>query len=155
MGLLLLVVCATAYLLSPAFEGSLTRSLSEEKSYFRHAGASFQLRPELRGQKGSLETWDEAEAIVSSVQGQGPTGTWAAWSDQISYLPEPLRLDPNRHPLCVIRTNLEVYVVRGVKKRVARCVAVTPGFSVMGVRSGEVAPSSDRLAEIYYQRLKP
>jgi hypothetical protein len=57
--------------------------------------------------------------------------------------------------MCVIKIGQGIYVVRGVKKRVARCDAVTPGFSVSGVRSGELAPSSDRLAEIYYQRLAP
>ena len=154
-GLMLCVLCGVAYLLSPAFSRSLTRGLGEEKSYFEHAGALFQLRPELRGQKGNLETWDEAEAIATAVQREGPKGNWASWTDQVTELPEPLRLDPSRRPMCVIRTGLGIYVVRGVKRPVARCDAVTPGFSVSGVRSGELAPSSDGLAEIYYQRFAP
>jgi hypothetical protein len=151
--LLLLCICGAVYLFSPAFESSLTRGLEEEKSYFEHAGTSFQLRPELRGQEGNLETWDKAEAIASVIQRQNLNGQWASWSDHLSGLPEPLRLDSNRHPMCVIEIGQALYVVRGVKKQVARCDAVTPGFGVNGVRSGELAPSSDRLAEIYYQRL--
>jgi hypothetical protein len=150
--LLLLCICGAAYLFSPAFETRLTRGLEEEKSYFEHAGTSFQLRPELRSQKGNLETWDKAEAIASVIEKQNLNGRWASWSDQLSGLPDPLRLDSNRNPMCVIEIGQALYVVRGVKKQVARCDAVAPGFSVNGVRSGELAPSSDRLAEIYYQR---
>lgn len=153
--LLLLAVCGATYLFSPAFESPLNRGLEEEKSYFKHAGTLFQLRPELRGQRGNLETWDKAEAIASAIQRNDLNSQWASWSDQLADLPEPLRLDPNRHPMCVIKIGQALYVVRGVKKRVVRCDAVTPGFAVNGVRSGELAPSSDHLAEIYYQRLAP
>lgn len=153
--LLLLLFGGLVYILFPTPEASLTRELSEEKSFFKHAGALFRLRPQLRGQKGNLETWDEAEAIVSAVHHDGRAGDWATWSDRLAYLPDKLRLDPSRHPMCVIKVGPTIYVVRGVKKQVARCDAVSPGFSVSDVRSGELAPSSDHLAEIYYQRLTP
>jgi hypothetical protein len=112
------------------------------------------LRPELRGQKGNLETWDEAEQIVAVVRGKGSQGVWARSSDSLDYLPQALRLDPGKQAMCVIRVNENVYVVRGVKRRVARCEAVQPGFSVSNVRSGELAPSSDGLADIYYERVE-
>jgi hypothetical protein len=55
--------------------------------------------------------------------------------------------------MCVIRLNEDVYVVRGVKKQVAKCEPVQPGFSLDNVGSGELAPSSDGKAEIYYERI--
>jgi hypothetical protein len=89
----LLLLC-TAYVLACLLwtvmhSDSLNRGLAEEKSYFKHAGTYYQLRPELRGQKGNLETWE----------------------------------------------------------------AVQPGFGVSNVRSGEFVPSSDGIAEIYYERI--
>ena len=132
----------------------LTRGLGEEKSYFHHAGTYYQLRPELRGQKWNLETWDDAEAIASAVRSHGSPGVRASWSDQLSYLPPALRLDRSKRAMCVIRINESVYVVRGVKKRVAKCEAVQPGFAVSNVRSGELVPSSDKVAEIYYELTK-
>lgn len=73
----MLLFCGALYLFSPT--AVLTRGLEEEKSFFRHAGNTFQLRSELRGQKGDLETWDKAEAIASVIQkqieeGSGPHG---------------------------------------------------------------------------------
>jgi hypothetical protein len=126
--------------------------LSEEKSFFKHGGTLYRLRPELRGQKGNLETWDEAEQIVAAIRSSGRQGTWVAWSNQLE-LPQALRLDPARQPMCVIRLNEDIYVVRGVKKQVAKCESEQPGFSVSNVRSGELVPSSDGKAEIYYERI--
>lgn len=151
--LLLCAVCGVGYLLLSASEPSLTRGLGEEKSLFQHAGTYYRLRPQLRGQKGNLETWDEAEIIVAVLRSKGAHGVWAAWSDKLDLVPQTLRLDPGKRPMCVIHLNSDVYVVRGVKKKVARCEAVQPGFGVSDVRSGELAPSSDGKAEIYYENI--
>jgi hypothetical protein len=40
-----------------------------------------------------------------------------------------------------------------VEKQVAKCEPVQPGVSVDNVGSGELAPSSDGKAEIYYERI--
>lgn len=146
-------VCMVGYLLTPAGEASITRGLAEEKSYFKHAGTYHRMRREFWGQKGNFETWDEAEQIVAVVRSKGAQGVWAAWSDKLDYMPQTLRLDPGKRPMCVIHLNENVYVVRGVKKQVARCQAVQPGFGVSNVRSGEPVPSSDRVAEIYYEQI--
>jgi hypothetical protein len=146
------IICVTAYFAWKAVDPSFTRALGEEKSYFNHGGTLYRLRPELRGQKGNLETWDEAEQIVAVIRSSARQGTWAAWSNQLE-LPQALRLDPAKRPMCVIRLNEDVYVVRGVKKQVAKCEPVQPGFSVSNVGSGELAPSSDGKAEIYYARI--
>lgn len=146
------IICVAAYFAWGAFNSSLTRGLSEEKSFFQHGGTLYRLRPELRGQKGNLETWDEAEQIVAVVRSSAMPGAWAAWSNQLD-LPIALQLDPAKRPMCVIRLNEDVYVVRGVKKQVAKCEPVQPGFGVSNVRSGELAPSSDGIAEIYYERI--
>jgi hypothetical protein len=152
----LLLVCI-AYILACVLwtvihPQSLNRGLAEEKSYFKHAGTYYQLRRELRGQKSNLETWDEAEQIVATIRSKGAQGGWAAWSDHLDYMPQALRLDASKLPMCVIHLNEDVYVVRGVKKQVAKCEPVQPGFGVSHVRSGELVPSSDGIAEIYYER---
>jgi hypothetical protein len=149
---LICIICVAAYFAWRAFDSSLTRSLGEEKSFFNHGGTLYRLRPELRGQKGNLETWDEAEQIVAVIRSSAKQGTWAAWSNELE-LPQALRLDPAKRPMCVIRLNEDIYVVRGVKKQVAKCELVQPGFSVSNVGSGELAPSSDGIAEIYYERI--
>jgi hypothetical protein len=147
-----LIICVAASLAWKAFDSSFTRGLGEEKSYFKHGRTLYRLRPELRGQKGNLETWDEAEQIVAMTRSSAKRGVWAAWSNQLE-LPQALRLDPAKRPMCVIRLNEDIYVVRGVKKQVAKCEPVQPGFSVDNVGSGELAPSSDGKAEIYYERI--
>jgi hypothetical protein len=150
--ILLIVICITGYFAWGAFNSSLTRGLGEEKSFFKHAGTLYRLRPELRGQKGNLETWDEAEQIVAVIKSKGRQGTWAAWSNQLE-LPLALSLDPAGRPMCIIRLHEDFYVVRGVTKQVAKCEPIRPGFSVSNVRSGELVPSSDGIAEIYYERI--
>jgi hypothetical protein len=147
-----LIICVAAPLAWKSFDSSVTRGLGEEKSYFKHGGTLYRLRPELRGQKGNLETWDEAEQIVAVIKSSAMQGTWAVWSNQLE-LPQALTLDPAKRPMCVIRLNEDVYVVRGVKKQVAKCEPVRPGFSVSSVCSGELVPSSDGVAEIYYERI--
>jgi len=111
------------------------------------------MRRELWGQKGNFETWDEAEQIVGVVRSKGGGDVWAAWSDKLDYMPQALRLDLAKRPMCIIHLNENIYVVRGVKKQVAKCEAVQPGFGVSNVRSGELVPSSDGVAEIYYERI--
>jgi hypothetical protein len=148
------IICVAEYFAWRAFDSSLTRALGEEKSYFQHGGTLYQLRPELRGQKGNLETWDETEQIVAAIKSSARQGTWAAWSNQLE-LPQALRLDPTKRPMCVIRLNEDIYVVRGVKKQVAKCEPVQPGFGVSNMRSAELVPSSDGKAEIYYERICP
>jgi hypothetical protein len=147
------IICVAAGFAWRAFDASLIRGLAEEKSYFQHGGTLYRLRPELRGQKGNLETWDEAEQIVAVIRSSGKQGTWAVWSNELE-LPQPLTLDPSNRPMCIIRLDNAVYVVRGVKKQVAQCQPVQPGFSVSDVRSGELVPSSDGIAEIYYERIE-
>jgi hypothetical protein len=87
--------CAVAYVMSPAFNETLTRGLSEEKSYFNHDGTNHRLRPELRGQKWNLETWDDAEEIARAVFANGSTGVWATWSDHLGFLQPRLQRDRN------------------------------------------------------------
>jgi hypothetical protein len=146
------IICVAAYFAWAAFDSPLTRGLSEEKSYFKHGGTLYRLRPELRDQKGNLETWDEAEQLVAVIRSSAMQGTWAAWSNQLD-LPQALRLDPAKRPMCVIRLNEDIYVVRGVEKQIAKCQPVQPGFGVSNVGSGELVPSSDGVAEIYYERM--
>jgi hypothetical protein len=133
---LLCVLCGVGFLLwtlvYPA--ESLNRGLAEEKSYFKHAGTYYRMRRELWGQKGNFETWDEAEQIAAVVRSKADRDFWAAWSDKLDYMPESLRLDPAKRPMCIIHLNENIYVVRGVKKQVAKCEAVQPGFGVSNVR---------------------
>ncbi len=150
--ILLIAICITGYFAWGAFNSSLTRGLGEEKSFFKHAGTLYRLRPKLRGQKGNLETWDEAEQIVAVIKSNGRQGTWAGWSNQLE-LPLALSLDPAGRPMCIIRLHEDFYVVRGAKKQVAKCEPIRPGFSVSNVGSGELVPSSDGIAEIYYERI--
>src|SRR5258707_15098586 len=80
------IICVAAYFALRTLDSSdssLTRGLSEEKSFFKHSGTLYRLRPELRGQTGNLETWDEAEQIVAVIRSRGRQGTWASWSNQL------------------------------------------------------------------------
>jgi hypothetical protein len=102
------------------FNDSLTTGLEEEKSYSRHAMEYHRQHPDKRKGDAVLEVWSDADYIAQAVAKINPAGHWAAWSDELSYLPDNLR-NRNGRPYCVIDSPPDTIVLWFVSSASATC----------------------------------
>src|SRR6267378_609259 len=72
---------------------SITRSLEEDKSYKRHVVEYHRKHPNKRND-GVTVTWSTADYIAMAIAKQNLQGEWAKPTDQLSFLPDNLKLDP-------------------------------------------------------------
>ena len=88
----------------------MTRELEEDKSYTRHVVEYHRKHPNKRNDTVTV-TWSEADYVAMAVVKQNLEGEWAKPSDELSFLPENLKLDPDGRPFCVIQRTYGIVVL--------------------------------------------
>src|SRR2546425_926635 len=81
---------------------SITRSLEEEKSYTHHVVEYHRKHPNKRND-GVTVTWSTADYVAMAIAKQKLEGEWVKPTDQLSFLPDNLKLDQNGRPFCAIQ----------------------------------------------------
>jgi hypothetical protein len=94
---------------------SITRSLEEDKSYTRHVVEYHRKHPNKRND-GVTVTWSTADYVAMAIAKQRLEGEWAKPTDQLSFLPDNLKLDQNGRPFCVIQRADSIIVLAYLNK---------------------------------------
>ncbi len=99
---------------------SITRSLEEDKSYTRHVVEYHRKHPNKRND-GVTVTWSTADYVAMAIAKQNLEGEWAKPTDQLSFLPDNLKLDQNGRPFCVIQRANSIIVLAYWNKKLMDC----------------------------------
>ncbi len=70
---------------------------------------------------GVTVTWSAADYVAMAIAKQKLEGEWARPSDQVSFLPDSLKLDPNGRPFCVIQRADSIIVLAYLNKASMDC----------------------------------
>ena len=84
------------------FNRYMERSLARDKSYGREVVEYHRKHPKKRND-GVTVTWSTADYVAMATAKQNLEGEWAKPSDQLSFLSDNLKVDPNGRPFCVIQ----------------------------------------------------
>jgi hypothetical protein len=134
------------------FDDSLTTGLEEEKSYTRHAMEYHRTHPDKRKGDVVLEVWSDADYIAQYVAQQNSPNRWAAWSDNLSYLPERLK-DHGGHPYCVVESPPETIVLWFLSAPPANCNVISATSAPLSsIQSGDLEFSGREDYWIYVLR---
>jgi hypothetical protein len=89
---------------------SITRSLEEDKSYTRHVVEYHRKHPNKRNDEVTV-TWSTADYVAMAIAKQKLEGEWAEPTDQLSFLPDDLKLGQNGRPFCAIQRANSIIVL--------------------------------------------
>ena len=104
------------------FNRYMERSLAEDKSYSREVVEYHRKHPNKRND-GVTVTWSMADYVAMAIAKQNLEGEWAKPSDQISFLPDNLKVDRNGRPFCVIQRTDSIIVLAYWNKTPMDCTS--------------------------------
>ena len=102
------------------FNRYMERSLANDKSYSREVVEYHRKHPKKRND-GVTVTWSTADYVAMATAKQNLEGEWAKPSDQLSFLPDNLKVDPNGRPFCVIQRADSIIVLAYLNKAPMDC----------------------------------
>jgi hypothetical protein len=122
LGIVFLTIASVTVILEGCsqFNRSMERSLANDKSYGRGVVEYHRKHPNKRND-GVTVTWSTADYVAMAIAKENLEGEWAKPSDQLSFLPDNIKVDTNGRPFCVIQRTDSIIVLAYWNKTQMEC----------------------------------